>query len=80
MKPILAESNGNYKLPLWLTDEDLYIVKVKTKFMKNEHQPNDLLNGLFEFKQYSFENEENKRIQGYYVSQFQGNDITIEQC
>jgi len=56
------------------------MVKVKTKFMKNEHEPNDLLNGLSEFKQYSFENAENQLIQGYYVFKFQGNYISIEQC
>jgi len=79
LKPILCEGNDNNKLPLWLTDEELYIVKVKNKFMKNDHQPNDLLNGSFEFKQYSFENEENKLIQGYYVSKFMATEISMEQ-
>ena len=79
LKPILAESNETCKLPLWLTDEELYMLKVKTKFMKTDHEPHDFLNASFEFKLYSFENEENKLIQGYYVSKFQGVEIVMEQ-
>ena len=79
LKPILSESNETCKLPLWLTDEELYMLKVKTKFMKTDHAPHDFLNASLEFKLYSFENDESKLIQGYYVSKFQGSEIVMEQ-
>ena len=81
LKPILEQASPEWNLPLWLTDEDSYIVKVKGKFMpKNEYDYHEILNASFEFKQYSFTNDDDKLIQGYYVSKFLGNEIKTEQC
>ena len=78
LKPILDQSCDECKLPLWKTDEGLYLLKVKRKFMpKNEFEQNELFNGTLVFKQYCFENDENKLLQGYYC-QVQTHDIEIE--
>ena len=55
-------------MPWWKTDKAEYILKVKDKFVNVK---SDLLRGNLysinvDFEFYSFENEEDKTIKGYY--------------
>ena len=64
---------------MWKTDEGLYMLKVKKKFMPSrEFEQYELLNCALIFKQYCLTTEDDKLIQGYYCK-LQTDDITFDQ-
>lgn len=68
LKQILEQDVNDNKLPIWKNDDDLYMLKVKNKFMpKQEFENNELLNCNISFNQYSFSPENDKTISGYYA-------------
>jgi hypothetical protein len=76
LKPILEHQVEDCKLPLWKTDDGLYMLKCKTKFMpKREFDQNELIIATLIFKQYCFTTDDDKLLQGYYL-QVQTNDNT----
>ena len=67
LKQIIEQACLECKLPLFRTDDDLYMLKVKNKFMpKREFENNELLNCNITFNQYCFNTENDKLLQGYY--------------
>ena len=67
LKQIFEQDCPECKLPLFKTDDDLYMLKVKNKFMpKREFENNELLNCNITFNHYCFNTENDKLLQGYY--------------
>ena len=67
LKPILDQGGEDYRLPLWKTDEGLYLLKVKQAWMpKKEFEQNEVINANLLFKQYCFTTDEDKIAQGYF--------------
>ena len=70
LKPLLSlSSDPTIVLPIWKTDKDDYLLKVKTK---NIIQPSHQLKAMdiyvlnLEFTSFDFENSDGKNIHGYY--------------
>lgn len=78
LKPILDQQSEDCRLPLFKTDEGLYLLKVKTKFMpKREFEQFELFTCSLMFKQYCFETQENNLLMGYYC-QVHTDDVEFE--
>jgi hypothetical protein len=69
LKQIIEQDSQDCKIPLFKCDDDLYMLKVKNKFMssKKDLENNELLICDISFNHYSFTNAEDKVIMGYYA-------------
>jgi hypothetical protein len=70
LKPLLSLTDDKeLHLPIWKTDKDDYLIKIKTKHMM---VPHTTLNNLghysvnLEFTNYEFMTKENKMLKGFY--------------
>lgn len=67
LEPILSQTCDDCKIPIWKTDDGLYIIKVKKKFMpKQEFEPLDIINVNATFSYYCMEADD-KLLQGFWV-------------
>ena len=70
MKVLLSLSaDPDLILPIWKTDTNDYLIKVKTKHMiyPSAHlKPMEIYDVNFEFTSFDFQNKEYKQLRGYY--------------
>ena len=77
LQPILSQMCDECRLPLWRSEDGLYMVKCKNKFMpEREFENNEIFNADLNFHYYSMEKNE-ELIQGYYLK-ISTNDVVFD--
>ena len=75
MSPILSQQCDECKMPFFKTEDNAYMLKVKKKYDKASlNETNDSIFLNLVFKYYCMETEENKLLQGYYVTKVELNE------
>ena len=69
LKPILAQKCDECRLPIWITDDETYMMKVKDKHVPKTFlvNTNTELPAKLTFKYYCIDKDDSTPIQGYFV-------------
>ena len=68
LKPILAQMCDECRLPIWITDDETYMMKVKDKHVPKTLLTNTELPAKLTFKYYCIDKDDSPPIQGYFVT------------
>ena len=77
LAPIISQMCDDIRLPIWKTDDALYMIKCKNKFMpEREFENNEIFNADLNFHYYSME-KNGELIQGFYLK-ISTNDVVFD--
>ena len=78
LHPILSQVCDDCRVPVWCTDDGLYMIKCKNKFMpERAFENNEIFNGDLNFHYFSMSKEDGDLIQGLYLK-INTNDVVVE--
>ena len=78
MQPIVSQTCDECKLPIWRSDDGLYMVKVKKKWMpERDFENNEIVTADLNFHYFNFAKEDGELLQGSYVK-LSTNDVTFD--
>ena len=79
MAPIVSQICEDCRVPMWKTDDGLYMVKCKNKFMPvgREFENNEIVTADLNFHYYTMSKEDGDLIQGFYLK-ISTNDVVFD--
>ena len=78
LQPIVSQICDDCRVPVWRTDDGLYMLKCKNKFMpEREFEKNEIFNADLNFHYYTMSKEDGDLIQGHYLK-ISTNDVIFD--
>ena len=78
LQPIVSQICDDCRVPVWRTDDGLYMLKCKNKFMpERDFEKNEIFNGDLNFHFYTMSKEDGDLLQGFYLK-ISTNDVVFE--
>ena len=78
LQPILSQMCDEFCLPIWLSADGFYMVKVKNKWMpERDFESNEILTADLNFHYFNMAKEDGEPLTGYYLK-LSTNDVTFD--